>query len=221
MTKEELQTLLESDESFKSSLKELGFESAADVDGLKRKRDELLGKNKALSEQFKELKSQMDELDLEGYKNYKEEGIKKPNIERELAEMKKQIEKANNDKIKIESAYNQSLIRDSLHKAFRDANIDSAHYDILTSAFTGKARVEVDGDARNIIIDDGGLGSDPSEYFKAWASEQGKSYVAKPVNTGAGAQKLGAGSSTMRRAEFDALSPMQQSEAVKSIQIID
>ena len=66
MTKEDLQALLESDESIKSSLKELGYESAEDVEGLKRKRDELLGKNKVVAERLREMQAQIEQFDIEG-----------------------------------------------------------------------------------------------------------------------------------------------------------
>jgi hypothetical protein len=209
MTVEELKEFLEDENNkavFEEIVKDLGYESQDDIQGLKSKNDQLLAKLKKKKDEFEEKQKLLDGIDIDAYNEYingdkgKDNNSELNKIKRELKESNDLIEKFK----KIEDDYNNALKLNAVKDALIENKIDSRHTKILTSAFMGKAKVEIDGDARNIIIDDDGLGLPPKEFFKKWTeTETGKAYLAKPENKGGENTPLGSSGVKMSRQEFE------------------
>ena len=195
MTVEELREFLK-DEKNKGDaeeiIKSLGYESQEDVSGLKDNQRRLLDEKKKLKSELEEKQKLLDSVDLDAYNEYIEFGSKKDSkgdlkefnrIKREFEETKKLVESLK----KVDSEHNDLIKELALHKAFDQFGIDQRFKNLLTSAFKGRAKVEIDGDKRNVVIDDDGLGLPPQDYIKKWIeTDEGRAYLAKPDNKGGG-----------------------------------
>lgn len=226
MTVEELKEFL-NDESnkvvFEEIVKSMGYETKDGVEGLVNKKNELLIKLKKAKEELVETKKQYEDIDLDEYNDLKSGEKKKPDIDsiklkRQLDEKEKELKKYQN----IESDYNNILIESSLKKALKEVKVDPLHEQLITSAFKGKAKVEIDDDKRNVVIDDDGLGLPPTEYFKKWIeTETGKAYLAKPDNKGSNSKPFGGDVQKITREEFDKLGSSEKMSLIdKGTQII-
>ena len=195
ITKEDFQEFIKDEdnkETFVELAKTMGFEQ---VDGLKRKRDELLESLVAEKRKKNEYKNKLDSVDLDEYVELKENNEKNQSeTEKILREYKKaQIDlqdySAKNDLLQTE--INTGLINSGLSEALTAAGVDPIHIPILSSHFKGKAKIEVDDNSRTVVIDNGtGLGLNPKEYLKEWAETQGQPYLKKAENTGSQSQSF-------------------------------
>lgn len=215
MTIEELKEFLKDENNkavFDELVKSIGYEPESNISGLKNKNTELLGKLKKLKDDITEKQKVLDGIDMEGYTNYvdsldKGQGGNQDliKIKRELKETKDELEKLKG----IDSEYNNVLVESAISKALDENGIDQKHKSILTSAFLGKAKVEIDDNKRNVIIDDDGLGLPPKDFFEKWTeTETGKAYLTKPDNAGAGTTGFstgGSGARTIKTSELNAL----------------
>ena len=215
MTLEELKEFLKDENNkvvFDEIVKSLGYKSQEEIEGLVNKNEQLLKKLVKKKEEFAEKQKLLDSIDVEAYNDYvnSEGDPKRGNselnkIKRELKEAQDKVEKFS----KIESDYNNSLKLSAIKDALIENKIDSKYTEILTSHFTGKAKVEIDDDSRSIVIeDDDGLGQSPNEYLKKWVeTEKGQAYLAKPENTGAGSTGFsGSGGKSIKASELNSLS---------------
>ena len=228
MTQEELKEFLKDENNtviFGELAKELGYESQDEVKGLKNKKNELLSSWREEKDKRLELEKRLDNIDIDAYNEYVNGNKNKDNSE--LNKIKRELKEAN-DRVqklsKIENDYNNALKLNAVKDALFENNVDSKHTKILTSAFLGKAKVEVDGDCRNVIInDDDGLGLPPKEFFKNWIeTETGKAYLAKPENKGSNSSSFSSGGSKMSRSEFDKKPALEKKSLIeKGIQITD
>lgn len=228
MTLEELKEFMQdanNKAAFDELVKAAGYHSE-DVSGLKSKNLELIGKLKKEKENFEELKKTLDNIDLEEYNALKsgQSKGKTDDKDREFKKLQDTLKKLEERNAAIESERNSLLTRNALSSAFKKFNIDPIHETLLTSAFSGKAKIE-DG---HVIIDDGSLGLPVEDFFKTWTeSDSGKPYLAKPVNSGSGSSSFkSSGVSRISRNDFNQLSPVEQAKtglaaSKGEIQIVD
>jgi len=213
MTPEEFKEFMQDEknqETFKGIVSALGYTSEEEVKGLIDKKDELLGQLRKVKDERESLKKRLDEIDIDEYIDLKNSKAKTPDKDNDLA---RKLEKLNADleaerkaRADIEAEYNNSLISQALTAEIAD-KFDPAHRAILTNAFLGKAKIETDNGKKTVVIDDGKYGLPVNEFFKSFAeSDQGKPYLIKPVNAGAGAQPLSGAASktTFKRSEISA-----------------
>lgn len=213
MTPEEFKEFMQDEknqETFKGIVSALGYKSEEEVKGLIDKKDELLGQLRKVKDERESLKKRLDEIDIDEYidlKNSKAAKSEKDNdLARKLEKLNADIEAERKARADIEAEYNNLLISQALTAEIAD-KFDSDHRSILTNAFLGKAKIETDNGKKTVVIDDGKYGLPVSEFFKTFAeSPEGKPYVKKPVNAGAGAQPLGGAASktTFKRSEISA-----------------
>lgn len=225
---EELKELLGSAEGkqlFNTLAKELGYESPDEVQGLRTKRDELLGKVKNLNKEKTDLEAKISDVDFEEYQIFKEKGTgnkiadEAVALKRQLNVLDTKFKEETANRIKIESAYDNKLKESELSKIFSDINIDPKHAKLLTSAFKDKVKTEGDYDKRELIVDvDGsGLGLPAAEYFKKWVADEGKPYVRIPENRGTGSHQFSTkNAKVISRNDFNALPLADQSSLVGS-----
>ena len=220
MTIEELKEFLQDDKNrgdFDVLVKSLGYETQDDIQGLKNKNTELVGKLKKIKDEALEKQKVLDNIDLDAYNDYLNGGNKAKNSDLSKAQRDLKIATEELDKFKkVDSKFNDVLIRLELERALEESGIDARHKPILTSAFLGKAKVEVDGTdftERSVIIDDDGLGQSPKEYFKKWVeTDTGKAYLAKPDNKGGHNSAFNASGSAKKitHEQHDMMTPKQR-----------
>lgn len=222
----ELKEFFQADENkaiLQEIAKEHGFEAPDDIQGLKSKNAELIGKMKKLSDRAKELEDKISGIDFEEYEELKVKKDKSNPDDKTLRELKKlqsDLEKERGEKTRLTGDFHRLLKEQALSRAFKESNIDPIHESLLQSAFLGKARID---DDLQVIIDDGGLGLPIKDFFKQWSeSETGKVYVAKPINAGTQSGPFSGKGSKISRADFESMSPESRQQAVKDgMKIID
>lgn len=200
MTAEEFKEFMQDEknqETFKGIVSALGYKSEEEIKGLIDKKDELLGQLRKVKDERESLKKRLDEIDIDEYidlKNSKAKNSDKDNdLSRKLEKLNAELEAERKARAEIEAEYNNTLISQALTAEISD-KFDPAHRAILTEAFLRKAKIENDNGKKTVVIDDGKYGLPVNEFFKSFAeSDQGKPYLIKPVNTGAGSQPLSGG----------------------------
>lgn len=195
-----LKELLESEEGkaeLMDWIKEQGFKAPEEVDGLVRKKDELLAKISKLN------KSQTSEKQQELLAALAEAGIEdvdtvlsavkgkpdKPNeLERQLKRLETQAQEAEKRYKEEHSRRIDAVKRAKITEALKKANVKDTAYDMAFDYFANRADVEEsDGEIKIIARDAEGLGPSIDNYIAEWAkSETAKDYIVKPVNVGAG-----------------------------------
>ena len=200
MTAEEFKEFMQDEknqETFKGIVSALGYKSEEEIKGLIDKKDELLGQLRKVKDERETLKKRLDEIDIDEYIDLKNSKANKPDkdndLSRKLEKLNADIEAERKARAEIEAEYNNTLISQALTAEISD-KFDPAHRAILTEAFLRKAKIENDNGKKAVVIDDGKYGLPVNEFFKSFAeSDQGKPYLIKPVNTGAGSQPLSGG----------------------------
>lgn len=213
MTPEEFKEFLKDEKNqgvFKEIVSALGYKSEEEIKGLLDKKDELLGQLRKVKDERESLKKRLDEIDIDEYidlKNSKAKNSDKDNdLSRKLEKLNADIEAERKARAEIEAEYNNTLISQALTAEIAD-KFDPAHRAILTEAFLRKAKIENENGKKTVVIDDGKYGLPVNEFFKSFAeSEQGKPYLIKPVNAGAGSQSLSGGTdkTIFKRSEITA-----------------
>ena len=197
MTPEEFKEFMKDEKNhgvFKEIVSALGYKSEEEVKGLIDKKDELLGQLRKVKDERESLKKRLDEIDIDEYielKNSKAKNSDKDNdLSRKLEKLNAELEAERKARAETEAEYNNTLISQALTAEIAD-KFDPAHRAILTEAFLRKAKIENENGKKTVVIDDGKYGLPVNEFFKSFAeSEQGKPYLIKPVNTGAGSLQL-------------------------------
>jgi hypothetical protein len=227
ITEEEFKEFIQ-DENNKGLFDEVarayGYKTEDDIQGLKNKNYELLGKLKTIKTEKEEVQKQLDNIDINGYNDYVSKSSsgkdKSDKSDRELTRIKEALKEKEESYKALERDLNDNLISSSLSKVFDQIKVDPKHKELLSSAYKGKAIVEVDGKERQVVIQNGdGLGLPAKEYFQKWAeSDQGKEYLIKPDNSGANSRGFSQGGSrTMKKAEFDKLPPAEKVQMAKKV----
>lgn len=213
MTPEEFKEFLKDEKNqgvFKEIVSALGYKSEEEIKGLIDKKDELLGQLRKVKDERENLKKRLDEIDIDEYidlKNSKAKNSDKDNdLSRKLEKLNAELEAERKARTETEAEYNNTLISQALTAEIAD-KFDPAHRAILTEAFLRKAKIENENGKKTVVIDDGKYGLPVNEFFKSFAdSEQGKPYLIKPINAGAGSQPLsgGADKTSFKRSEITA-----------------
>ena len=198
MNIEELKEFMKTDE-FKEIAKSLNWKAEDEVQGLVSKRDELLGKNKTLTQKIAELEAKLSEVDLDEYAELKSKvGSKSKDdnvaqLARDLEKLKKQLADEQTKAASIETEYNGALTKSALLEAFNRVGFDKKHHAILLDAFGNKAKVEVVDGKRNVIIGDDSV----TDFFDKYAKGDGQHYVEQQESRGAGSQRMNGGVKTV------------------------
>lgn len=229
MTLEEFQEFLKDDgnrQVFIEVAKSIGFESQEEIQGLRNKRDELLGTNKKMKEKIAEYEKMLDKIDIEEYNDLKlkndnkSQGDEFSKLQREFKKLSETYEKVNSEKTALEAEYNNSIISSTISSILDEVGIDPVHKGLLTTAYKGKAKIERDDSGRNVIIDDeGGLGLPAKEFFKKFVeTETGKIYVRQPENRGASSGNIKPSGSvkTMKLSDFNTMLPKDRASFMAS-----
>lgn len=212
LTEEQIQEALKTD-AVKNAIKEA---VAAEVDGLKNKRDELLGANKDLKAKLKEIEDERDEAAAAA-------AAKSGNVEEVKAQLeakhKKDMEALTQRAESAESQLQKHVISEGLTNALVKAKVKPEMMDAATALIKSTFKGEVGNNDGTPFAKFDGKAVD--DFVTGWAeSESGKRFVLAEQNSGGGSNgangegKAGTGKGkTMTRAEFDALSPMEKSKA--------
>lgn len=199
ITKEELKEFFAEEENagvFREIAKDAGYEAKEDVEGLVTKKNDLLGQLSRIKKDRDQYKNALDSVDLDGYKEYQDKSVEnQTNSERALRELTKantDLKTTQESYSKLERDFNETLIISDLTRTLQKSGVDPVHIPILTSAFKGQAKVEVEDNSRVVVLDSGSQGHQTTgEFFKTWAeSDQGKAYLIKPENSGAQSQRI-------------------------------
>jgi hypothetical protein len=199
------------DETFTKEQLDAAIEKAigplkSSVENLETKRDELIAENRKLK-RGAEIKPE----DLQAAEDRADKAEKAlADAQRDLKAATTAADKATKA-LETESAFTQRLlIRDGLKSALIANGVkDEDFIDSLTAKFASGAKVVVEGDERKAFYGDKPLG----DFIKEWAgTDQGKKFVAAPLNGGGGAGGGGGKpeAKTMPRSQFDGLSPAEQ-----------
>jgi hypothetical protein len=198
----ELKELLEDEDAraqLISYVQEQGYRAPEEVEGLVKKKDELLEKlakaNKSkLSDDQRSLLDTLHEMgydsaeDLTAALSGSKKQVESDKLSRDLQKMQKQFEELQS-RYETERSTRLTIEKDrAIDKAMDKAGIRPDARELARAYFDRKARVEETDDGLTIYAqDDEGLSPSIDEYIEKWAkSEQGKNYVQKPVNVGAG-----------------------------------
>lgn len=208
MTREEFTEFLKGDENralFIEVAKGLGFESPEDIEGLKRKNRELIADKTRVKNELEEMKKKLDNLEEDRYIDKTDGKATEPDVKtkREVDRLKKELEEAVSRASRVESEYNSTLIESTLTKALEETGFNQ-HKDLLRQAFLGKAKIEIEGDKRTILISDGEQELPAKDFFKLKSTTDLKQYLDKPVNSGAGAHGFSgtSGAKVMKESDF-------------------
>ena len=86
----------------------------------------------------------------------------------------------------VEGALKKKIVDDGLTQALIDAGIDPQHLKMVKRSLATIVKTEEDDGEFHAVVD---TDTDPHmpllDYVKAWASDEGKRYIAVPVGTGA------------------------------------
>ena len=192
-----------------------------EVDELRGEIDKLNAKNKELITELRKAKGSTneeaarlaDELD-----NAKAENVKLAGALKKATEGLEVAQREAAEKLTAKSGIIQKLIRDDgLLKGLTESGVKK---ELLAGALALHAgKVEVDEEKGEAFSTVDGKRTSLTDYLKGWAaSDEGKHYIAAPVNGGGGASGPGSaipGTKTLSRSAFDALDPVAKTTFAK------
>ena len=219
----------------KDNAGDLGFVSKDDVDGLVNKKNELLGKlakmkKNTVTDDERALVDTLREygiMDIEGLKGLKEKEEGKSQAEIELAKMKRDYPELKTRFEKEHEARKKAEKRFSLIRELEALNVDPETMDVLVDYFDKKTGAEIEDDGKIKIVgyDADGLSLPLQSFIKDWSkTEQAKRFIRAPESSGGGSGGPGGTTegTTMKRKDFEALSPEEQMKtATSGVKIID
>lgn len=207
MTAEEFKEFMTSEdgkkvvnETFRSWATEKGYKSEDEIQGLVKKKDELLEKVARLN------RGQTTEQQRKVIELLADKGLDDPdklssiisggkdNGNDELERRLKRLEaekKEYEEKMKREHGLRVNTVKESaINKALMDAGVKPEAFDMAKAYFSGVADIEESDDGKVSVIarDESGLGPSIDKFVSEWAkSERAKDFIRKPMNSGAGA----------------------------------
>ena len=216
----------ESSAEITAILKAGGFSTPEDIEGLKNKNTELLGKiqlsKKEMSLRDEKLKI-LDGLDLDAYNKFIEDDAAKGKdadlvkLNREIKRLSDENKAFSDNSSDITKKYHKELIKTGLSTALR-ANGYNQNEEILKRAYQGQATIEVENGSDTLVITgDDGLAIPAGDFFKALpTTEFGKRYLDKPDNKGSGKNysNSGGASKQMAESDYNNLSPKEKASFV-------
>lgn len=210
--------------------KSQGYKSPDEVEGLVKKKDELLSKISKLNrgQTTEEQRQILEALNEVGYESADEviaalSGNKKgDDLERQLKRIKKEAEE-NRTLYEQERQQRISYAKDNaITQALKKAGVKDSAFDMAFAYFDRLAEVEeVDGKLKIVAKDSEGLGPSIDSFIEEWSkTDAAKDYVQQAANKGAGVtgddgSGRGASGKTMTLAEFGALAPKDQATFMK------
>jgi hypothetical protein len=202
-------TLDTSSQEFKDAVKAAVDEATA---GLVAKRDELLTEVKTLRKGKAIDPADLEKLETE-IDSLKGELTKAQKVAQKAT---KEAETATKALESEQGAVRNLLVENGLTDALTKSGVTNpAHLKAAKALLASGVKLEQDGDSRIAKIGDKSL----ADAIKEWAGgDEGKHFVAAPINGGGGASgsKGGATSKTMSREQFQAADPATRSEFSKS-----
>jgi hypothetical protein len=182
------------------------------TEGLKTKNNELLGKIK----KWQKL-GDIDPVD------YQQTISDNERMTSELSAAQKTIKKLSTDFDATKKQYESEaqfasrlLIDNGLNDALIKAGVKPEMTKAVKALIAPQVKIKAEGDNRSPVIGEKSL----SDFVTEWASsDEGKHFVAAPLNQGGGANGGGNGKGNvkqMTRAAFDAQDPVQKSEFIKA-----
>lgn len=191
---------------------ELAEEHENDIEGLKKKNTELLGKlKKARNGEGEDSAAEVERLEGELAQSRKD-----------LAAAQKAVRKAEGERdnfktqAETEGKYSSDLLIDNgLTAALTEHKIAPQFMPAAKALLSGKATIKTEGDKRSVVVGDKALG----DFVKEWAiSDAGKHYVTAPANGGGnapGSQAPAQSGKTMLRSQWDAADQSARSAFIK------
>lgn len=191
------------DDAVAAALAEARENFEAETAGLKKKNRELLGKTKDVpnADEFARLEKENDDYATKVRELEKQ--IKTTSKERDDLKANFESESAANKRMIVDNSLTESLLKANVRKELMPA---------VKALLSGKVSVKIDGDNRIAVVGDKSLGDFVSEWSQG---DEGKVFVAAPVNNGGAAQGGKAGLSsgkTVTRSVFDAMSQIERSD---------
>lgn len=181
-----------------------------EVKGLKAKNSELHEKLKKATKD--------SQIDPEDYYQLRE---KNNELEDKLAEAQKAIKQNASDFDKVKKAHESEalyvqklLIDNGLSDAILKAGVKPELAKAAKALFAGQAAIKIDGDNRSAVIGDKSI----DDYIKDWAaSDEGKHFIAAPLNQGGGGQGGSGGGQpkTLTKDQFRSKTPQEKMELSK------
>jgi hypothetical protein len=196
-----------------------------DTTGLVNKNKELLGEIKNLKEKnseieqkftpFKELNPDDVKTALEKMKN-PEKDPRLDNLSLEIKQLKGMLDAEKAEKEKANKILEDKEKSDRIRSALEGAGVDKAYFGVLTNQFRDTVILKRDekGNA-SIVVDNGTSVTDFADYAKDWSkSDDGKPFMPRPINTGAGARSYvpGSGIKVISEADFNSMNPKAQAK---------
>ena len=115
-----------------------------------------------------------------------------------------------------ESFTTRLLVDNGLNEALATAGVTNpVHLKAAKSMLSGQVQLVTDGDSKIVKVGE----KDLKTYITEWAAgDEGKHFVAAPVNSGGGSQgsQSGAQSKTVSRSQFDSMTHADRSDFAKS-----
>lgn len=115
-----------------------------------------------------------------------------------------------------ESGYTSKLlIENGLNEALTKAGVKPEYLKAAKAMLSSNVQLKQDGESRQPVIGDKALQDFVAEWSKG---DEGKHFVAAPVNSGGGANggRGGGAAKTMPRSEFEGLNPAQRMDFARS-----
>jgi DNA-binding helix-hairpin-helix protein with protein kinase domain len=216
ITAEELKEFMQDEknkEMFDSIVTSLGYKPESSFKAVEADRDAERKRKREYQEKLTALEKKLDELENKYYiDDENTDSGKKTNavekLEREIAKLKQSNEKASLESKALQDRLHKSIRQTEIIKSLEQANVDPVHFNLLLSAFSNKAVVEVDDSGELVLIDNKPV----SEYFKEWSNkDDGKVYLRKPENSGIGDSRMKSGGTKQMKAEaFNLLPPKER-----------
>lgn len=188
-------------ETFNSWVKEQGYKSPEEVEGLAKKKDELLGKvsklnKERVSEDKREILNMLDELGVQSAEDIKSLFEKKSGDKKDDRELKKYEKQLQELQERYDSEHKTRLNmakENAIVKALKEAGVKDSAFDMAYAYFDRQAEVEETDNGVSVIAKDkDGLGPSIDNYIKEWAKgDAAKDYIQKPMNVGAGVSGSG------------------------------
>lgn len=222
MTIEELKAFFDSDEGSEAlsqiiaeKAPELGYKSPDEVQGLVRKRDELLGtvkklktqpKGPQISEGMQRILEALQDEGIEDEDSFSEfiqgkaqEGEGSAEASKQLRELKRQLKQIEKEKsefsqykdlFEAERKARLESVKDStLTQALKKVHVKGDAFDIVKSWAEKQTALDIDDDGKISIYANDSEGLNPSieAYLEEWSkTDAAKPFIEQPVNTGAG-----------------------------------
>lgn len=198
-------------EEVQQAIKEAGYLAKDDVasivdkevNGLKKKNEELLGKlknGKVSQAELIELQSQLKEIEDEKLRAAEDWNALEKNLRKEMDKLKGEYETR-------ESQYTRAITERDLVSELVKANVKPEFLEAVKAMHGTKVQY-VEG---KVVVGEKPL----NEFVSEWAnSDEGKHFIAAPKNNGGGAPggRGGSGQNVITRAQFETMKPRAQSD---------